>query len=73
MVKIYLTNKQISYIIKENDEKTMRKQYKTKKRSCGLCKPHKRGWINRWSAKDKRDLLDGQKEIEYYEKENITE
>jgi len=51
----------------------MRKQYKNKKKSCGLCKPHKRGWANRWSVKDKRDLLDGQKEIEYYEKENITE
>jgi hypothetical protein len=51
----------------------MRKQYKNKKKSCGLCKPHKRGWVNRWSVKDKRDLLDGQKEIEYYEKENITE
>ena len=51
----------------------MRKRYKNKKKSCGLCKPHKRGWTNRWSAKDKRDLMDGQKEIEYYEKENITE
>lgn len=26
----------------------MRKQYKTKKRACGLCKPHKRGWAKRW-------------------------
>ena len=25
----------------------MRKHYKNKKRSCGLCKPHKRGWSKR--------------------------
>jgi hypothetical protein len=73
MVKFSLTYNKIHCIIRENDEKTMRKQYKNKKKSCGLCKPHKRGWVNRWSVKDKRDLLDGQKEIENYEKENITE
>ena len=26
----------------------MRKRYKNKLRSCGLCKPHKRGLDNRW-------------------------
>lgn len=36
----------------------MRKQYKKKKRSCALCKPHKMGWDNRWKKKEreKRDL-----------------
>lgn len=29
----------------------MRKLYKTKMRSCGLCKPHKQGWENRWKLK----------------------
>ncbi len=30
----------------------MRKQYKRKRRSCGLCKPHKRGLEKRWKLKD---------------------
>lgn len=30
----------------------MRKRYKLKLRSCGLCKPHKRGWDHRWKAKE---------------------
>jgi len=34
----------------------MRKQYKKKKRSCPLCKPHKMNGENRWKAKD-RDFM----------------
>lgn len=34
----------------------MRKQYKKKKRSCALCKPHKMGWDNRWKRKEKVKL-----------------
>ena len=30
----------------------MRKHYKIKKFSCGLCKPYKKGMSNRWSAKE---------------------
>lgn len=30
----------------------MRKRFKKKRRSCGLCKPHKRGLDKRWSAKE---------------------
>ena len=30
----------------------MRKQYKSKRRACGLCKPHKRGLAKRWKARD---------------------
>lgn len=31
----------------------MRKAQKNKSKSvCGLCKPHKRGWVNRWKHKD---------------------
>lgn len=41
----------------------MRKQYKVKKRSCTLCKPHKMGWDNRWKVKDLSDLIESQKEI----------
>jgi hypothetical protein len=33
-------------------ESEMRKRYKDKKRSCGLCKPHKRKWSKRWKVKD---------------------
>lgn len=29
-----------------------RKRFKTKRRACSLCKPHKRGRSNRWSPKD---------------------
>jgi len=29
----------------------MRKRLKNKKCSCKLCKPHKRGWDNRWKEK----------------------
>ena len=36
----------------------MRKRYKIKARSCALCKPHKRGWERRWSAKDQQ-LIEG--------------
>jgi len=41
----------------------MRKQYKNKKRSCGLCKPHKKGWTNRWKNKDKVQLRHAEHEI----------
>lgn len=34
----------------------MRKQYKEKKRTCGLCKPHKRGWAKRWKLKDLTEM-----------------
>jgi len=30
--------------------------YKNKKRSCPLCKPHKRGGANRWKVKEKAEL-----------------
>jgi hypothetical protein len=30
----------------------MRKRYRSKRRSCGLCKPHKRGLQSRWTAKE---------------------
>ncbi len=30
----------------------MRKRFKMKKHSCGLCKPHKVGGANRWNAKE---------------------
>ena len=32
----------------------MRKQYKNKKRSCKLCKPHKMGFENRWHISDQK-------------------
>lgn len=31
----------------------MRKQMKDKRRCCRVCKPHKRGWNNRWTARDR--------------------
>lgn len=30
----------------------MRKRFKQKKHSCGLCKPHKLGWCPRWRSRD---------------------
>jgi hypothetical protein len=34
----------------------MRKRYKSKLRSCSLCKPHKLGWDRRWKARDLHDI-----------------
>lgn len=41
----------------------MRKRTKVKRRSCGLCKPHKRGLENRWRAKDEARLAAAEREI----------
>jgi len=35
----------------------MRKRLKKKLRSCQMCKPHKMGWENRWSVRE-RDRLE---------------
>ena len=35
---------------------SMRKQLKNKKKSCALCKPHKRKWENRWTKKEQEEL-----------------
>ena len=40
----------------------MRKRYKIKKRSCGVCKPHKKGGAPRW---DNRELV----RLKEYERE----
>jgi len=34
----------------------MRKMYKQKKRSCAMCKPHKRGGAYRWTNKEKEAI-----------------
>lgn len=47
----------------------MRKQYKVKKRSCAMCKPHKMGWSNRWKIKEKQKL----KDFERFLKEDLEE
>lgn len=39
----------------------MRKRYKIKARSCGLCKPHKRGWSHRYTPQQYAALLDFEK------------
>ncbi len=41
----------------------MRKQYKLKKRSCAMRKPHKMGWENRWSFRDKVRNIATQQEL----------
>jgi hypothetical protein len=41
----------------------MRKQYKRKSRSCGLCKPHKIGWERRWKSKDRQFMRSSDTEI----------
>jgi len=41
----------------------MRKQYKIKRRSCGLCKPHKKGWDKRWKHKDRQKMIDATKDM----------
>lgn len=42
----------------------MRKQYKMKKRSCPMCKPHKMGWEKRWYVSDQVKQQAAQEEIE---------
>ena len=44
-------------------EATMRKRFKDKERSCGLCKPHERGWDNRWKPKAERQIAAAEREI----------
>jgi NADH:ubiquinone oxidoreductase subunit F (NADH-binding) len=45
----------------------MRKRYKNKTKStCGLCKPHKRGWANRWKVKIYGKLVQAEKDIKEY-------
>lgn len=39
----------------------MRKRYRNKKSSCGLCNPHQRGWSQRWNAKELFGLKDWEK------------
>jgi hypothetical protein len=41
----------------------MRKAYKNKRRSCALCKPHKRRAANRWKPKDADIILCSEKQI----------
>ncbi len=41
----------------------MRKQYKIKRRSCGLCKPHKRGQAHRWKPHDLQAMRDAEWEM----------
>jgi len=40
-----------------------RKQHKRKRRACGLCKPHKRGHANRWTAKQRAEAQAASDEI----------
>jgi hypothetical protein len=41
----------------------MRKQFKNKLRSCGLCKPHKRGWSSRWKPQQRQALLEADRQL----------
>lgn len=44
----------------------MRKQFKKKKTCCALCNPHKRGWENRWRAKDRAKMAAAEKDMRHY-------
>lgn len=41
----------------------MRKRTKIKRRSCGLCKPHKRGLANRWKPRQEARLSAAEREL----------
>jgi hypothetical protein len=41
----------------------MRKRYRDKTRSCALCKPQKRGWAHRWSAREMALFESSEREI----------
>lgn len=40
----------------------MRKRFKRKRHSCGLCKPQKVGWEKRWKYKDLAFLREFERE-----------
>jgi hypothetical protein len=42
--------------------RVMRKRYRTKRRSCARCKPHKRGWAPRWTAKAAQHLCEAERD-----------
>lgn len=44
---------------------TMRKHYKKKKRSCGLCKPNKKGYEIRFKEKEFAGRQRAEKEIKW--------
>lgn len=45
----------------------MRKRFKVKKHSCGLCKPNKVGWANRWGYKEFAKIKEFEKEKRRFE------
>jgi hypothetical protein len=47
----------------------MRKQYKLKKRSCKMCKPHKMGWDKRWGFRDVVRMQAARQEVQDVENE----
>lgn len=42
----------------------MRKRYRDKRRSCGLCKPHKRGMASRWPYRELNGLVRAEREMQ---------
>jgi hypothetical protein len=46
----------------------MRKMYK--RRSCGVCKPRKRGIVKRWSLRDERLLREFDRERTHWQRRN---
>jgi hypothetical protein len=42
-----------------------RKRFKRKRRSCALCKPHKRGWDTRWKPKEAAKLKRFERDRQY--------
>ncbi len=50
----------------------MRKRFRHKKRSCGLCKPHKRGRAGRWTAREAQALAIGEREIAHSTRQAVN-
>lgn len=53
----------VYFATRQRPETVMRKRYKLKRRSCALCKPHKRGWDQRWTAKEGQRLENAEREM----------
>lgn len=49
----------------------MRKRFRNKKRSCGLCKPHQRGRAGRWTAREAQALAIGEREIAQFTRQAV--
>jgi len=50
----------------------VRKRFKSKRRSCALCKPHKRGWAPRWKPRERSLIERTEREVRAWAAEDAA-